>query len=169
MRKGPCVGRQKAVFSFRSTLTNRRVKAHHPIELGRTVCGGPSRQPWFSLSHCQRRKTRPTRGDRDPAGAAPSAVPILWRADDHRSRTAAQTSARPTPPADLDSPGPLSSLPEDLYGAARLVATVRALQPPLSATRPGVAAPSGWRLGTIRSRCRRCVTIARPVYRAAVG
>ena len=45
--------------------------------------------PWFSLSRCQRRKTRPTRGDRDPAGAAPSAVPVLRRADDYRSRTAA--------------------------------------------------------------------------------
>jgi hypothetical protein len=70
------------------------VKASRAIELDRTVCGWPSHQPWFLLSHCPRRKTRPTRGDRDPAGAATSAVSGLRRADDHRSRTAAQTSAR---------------------------------------------------------------------------
>ena len=44
-------------------------------------------------------------------------------------RTAVQTSARPTAPTDPDSPGPVSSLPEDIYGTARLVAAVRALQP----------------------------------------
>ena len=108
-------------------------------------------RPWRETGEFSRRKTRPTRGDRDPAGTAPSAVPVLRRADDHRSRTAAQTSARPTAPADLHSPGPVSSLPQDIYGAARLVAAVRALPSPLPATSLGAAAPSGWQLGAIRT------------------
>jgi len=86
---------KRSIFFPFDTDLPRRVKASHAIELG----GTPSRPPWFSLSHCQRRKTRPTRGDQDPTGAVPSAVPVLRRADDHRSRTAAQTGARPTAPA----------------------------------------------------------------------
>ena len=35
--------------------------------------------------------------------------------------------------ADLDSPGPLSPMPKDIHCAARLVATIRDLQPPLPA------------------------------------
>jgi hypothetical protein len=91
-----------------------------------TVRGRPSRLPWFFLSRCQKRKP-PTRGDRDPAEAAPSAVSALRQPDSHRARTSAQTSARRATPAGLDSPGFLSSLPEDLYGAAQLVTAVRTL------------------------------------------
>ena len=145
------------------------MKASHPIELDRTVCGRPSRPPWFSLSHCQRRKTRAIRGDHDPAESSPSAVSVLRQPDNHRSRTAAQTSARPTTPADLDSPGPLSSVSEDLYGTARLVAGVRTLQPRVPATSLGVAAPTGRHLGTVRSRGRRPVAIARPIHGATMG
>jgi hypothetical protein len=86
-----------------------------------------------------------------PLKMLPSTMPILWRANDHRSRTAAQTTARSPAPTDLDSPGPLSSLPEDIYSAAGLVAVVRALQPALSATSLGVDVPNAWHLGAIRS------------------
>src|SRR5580658_9394657 len=100
---------------------------------------------------------------------APSVVPVLRRADDHWSRAAAQKSARPTIPADLDSPRLLWSLPEDIYGAAGLVPGVRALQPSMPTTSVGTAAPGGWHLGAIHSRHRRRVAIAGPVYRATVG
>src|SRR6202166_5012356 len=40
----------------------------------------------------------PIRGDPDPTASATSAVSVLRRADDHWSRAATQTSARPTPP-----------------------------------------------------------------------
>jgi hypothetical protein len=129
----------------------------------------PSRQPWFSLLHCLKRRTRPTRGDQDPSGIASSAVPVLRRADDHRSRTTAQTSARPTTPADPDPPRSVSPLPEDVYGTARLVTAVRTIQLPLPTTRVGTAAPSGWQLGAIYSRHRRRVAFARPINRATVG
>jgi hypothetical protein len=72
-------------------------------------------------------------------------------------------------PADLDSPGSLSCVPEDFHSAARLVAAVRTLQPPLPARRVGVAAEGGRQLGTICSRRRRRVSVARSVHRAAMG
>ena len=73
---------------FVRPLFTERVKA--------MVRGRPLRQPWLFLSRCQKRKPTPTRGDRDPAEAAPSAVSTLRQPDSHRSRTSAQTNARPT-------------------------------------------------------------------------
>src|SRR5689334_2737542 len=60
-------------------------------------------------------------------------------------------------------------MPQDFHGAARLVATVRALHPTLPATSMGVAAASGRHLGAIRSRCRRCIAVARPINGETVG
>ena len=53
--------------------------------------------------------------------------------------------------------------------AARLVAAVRPLQPPLPPKSLGVATPSQCQLGAIRSPRRQPVAIARSVYRATVG
>src|SRR6202022_2270612 len=74
-----------------------------------------------------------------------------------------------TAPRDLDSTAHLPPLSENVYRAARLVAAVRSLQPPVPARSLGVAAPSGRQLGAIRSRRRRCDAITRPVYPATVG
>src|SRR6266446_6741860 len=60
-------------------------------------------------------------------------------------------------------------MPEDLYGAARLVAAVRSLYPSLPAGSLGVAAASRRQLGALHSQRRRRVAIARPVHRATVG
>jgi len=70
---------------------------------------------------------------------------------------------------DLDSPGPLSSMPKDIYGAARLVAAVRDLQPPLPAKSLGVVTPIGQYLGAIGSRNQKRVSIARPIDGATLG
>src|SRR6266852_6109833 len=55
--------------------------------------------------------------------------------------------------ADLDSPGPLSPMPKDIHCAARLVATIRDLQPPLPAKSMGVVAPIRQYLGAIWAGC----------------
>ena len=58
---------------------------------------------------------------------------------------------------------------EDIYSAARLVAAVRSLQPSLPTTSVGTDAPSGWHLGAIRSRHRRCEAFAGPIYGETMG
>src|SRR5215831_4234414 len=63
----------------------------------------------------------------------------------------------------------MSPVPQDLHGAARLVAAVGDLQPPLPATSLGVAAPLRQQLGTIDSGRRRCLAIARLIDRATLG
>ncbi len=72
----------KAVFFFCSILTYQEGEGQPRVSnFARMVCGQPSCRLCFFSSHCPRRKTRPTRGDPDPAGAAPSALPALRRAD----------------------------------------------------------------------------------------
>src|SRR5260370_31901760 len=75
---------RKAVFFFRSKLT--LPEGEGPASRWKfwqeTVTGGPSPQPGFFLSHCQKRKTRTHRGDPDPPHAATSVVPSLWQPHD---------------------------------------------------------------------------------------
>jgi DNA primase len=63
----------------------------------------------------------------------------------------------------------MSPVPKDFHGAARLVAAVGDLQPPLPATSLGVVAPIRQQLGTIDSRRRRYIAVARPIDRATLG
>jgi len=60
-------------------------------------------------------------------------------------------------------------VPQDLHGAARLVAAIRDLQPPLPATSLGVVAPIRQYLGTIDSGRRRCIAVTRSIDGATLG
>src|SRR5215831_18460481 len=63
----------------------------------------------------------------------------------------------------------MSSVPKDVHGAARLVAALRDLQPPLRATGMGAVAPIRQRVGAIDSGRRRRIAVTRSIDGAALG
>jgi len=63
----------------------------------------------------------------------------------------------------------MPSVPKDVHGAARLVAALRDLQPPLPATGMGAVAPIRQRVGAIDSGRRRRIAVTRSIDGAALG
>ena len=62
----------------------------------------------------------------------------------------------------------MSALPQNLHDSARMVSTLRTLQPQLPATSLDIGARSE-ELGTIDSQCQRAGPNAGPIHRAPVG
>ena len=142
----------KAVFFLFSRLTYREGEGRSSDRnLAETVSGRPSRQPWFSLSHCQKRKTRSIRGDYVPAEAAATAVSSVRKPDHHRPRPASQTSARRSSRRYPHSAWTLPALPQDIYHPAGLVTAHRPLQLSLPATGGTTNGATRRQLGAIDS------------------
>ena len=162
-------GRRQYSFFVRVEYTGR-VKAPPDRNSSEdSVSGGPSHQPWFSLSHCQSPKTSPIRGDCVSVGAPATTVSAVLPGHHHRSWPTAETGPRRTPRPDLDPPRRVPALWTDLHHPAALVAALRPLQLSLPGTSLGSDCEPRQRLGAGGSADQRPPSLARSGHLAALG
>ena len=91
----------------------------------------------------------------------------LRQPNHHWSWAATQAGTRSTARLDLDSPRPVRAVPENIYGAASVVAALWPLQPSLPAAGRGAGARIR-KLGTIGSRSQRSRPITGPIHGGAL-